>query len=139
MTRQTLRAGPLVAEIMIEGGKLRSVDLPAILPEGLEAADLASLESQLSSIPPDFSDAPPFMRKVWAEMLKIPRGTAVTYGELAAAAGSPKAVRAVGQACATNRMPIAIPCHRVLSASGLGGFGLGRAWKQKLLELESIA
>lgn len=57
---------------------------------------------------------------VWQAMLDIPRGETLTYGELAKQIGS--SARAVGQACGGNPIPIVIPCHRVVSASGLGGF-----------------
>jgi O-6-methylguanine DNA methyltransferase len=70
-------------------------------------------------------------------MLAIPWGSALTYGELAVAVGSPRATRAVGTACATNRLPLIIPCHRVLAADGPGGFSSGLEWKAKLLELET--
>lgn len=61
-----------------------------------------------------------FQRRVWDEVARIPSGSTRTYGELARRLGS--AARAVGQACGDNRLPIAIPCHRVVSASGVGGF-----------------
>ncbi len=61
-----------------------------------------------------------FQRRVWDEIARIPAGSTRTYGELARRLGS--AARAVGQACGDNRLPIAIPCHRVVSASGVGGF-----------------
>jgi methylated-DNA-[protein]-cysteine S-methyltransferase len=57
---------------------------------------------------------------VWQGLLEIPRGETLTYGELAKRIGS--SARAVGQACGGNPIPIVIPCHRVVSASGLGGF-----------------
>ena len=137
MSRTRLHAGPLAVEIATEAGKLRSVDLPAAVPEGIESSHLEDLLRQLASFPLDFADAPPFMQQVWTEMQKIQAGSAVTYGELAAAVGNPRAVRAVGQACGSNRMPLIIPCHRVLAASGLGGFSLGLKWKRRLLELEA--
>jgi methylated-DNA-[protein]-cysteine S-methyltransferase len=57
-------------------------------------------------------------------MQKIPRGETRTYGEVATTLGS--AARAVGQACGENRLPIVIPCHRVVAAGGIGGFGHAR-------------
>ena len=84
-----------------------------------------------------FDDAPPFHRKVWQRLRKIPWGSALTYAEMATAVGSPRAFRAVGQACAANPLPIIVPCHRILAQSGLGGFSGGLDWKRKLLELES--
>ena len=61
-----------------------------------------------------------FQRRVWNQIARIPSGSTATYGELARCVkGEP---RAVGQACGDNRLPLAIPCHRVVSASGIGGF-----------------
>lgn len=65
-----------------------------------------------------------FQRRVWAQIRSIPPGSTRTYGELAAHLGS--AARAVGQACANNPFPLIVPCHRVTSASGLGGFAHAR-------------
>lgn len=62
----------------------------------------------------------PFQRRLWEALCGIPRGSTVTYGELARRLGGE--ARAVGQACGDNRLPIVIPCHRVVAASGLGGF-----------------
>lgn len=85
-------------------------------------------------------ESAPFMAKAWNAMLSIPRGRAITYGELAKKSGSPRAVRAAGQACAKNRIPLFIPCHRILGAGGrLGGFSCGLPWKELLLEREKIS
>jgi methylated-DNA-[protein]-cysteine S-methyltransferase len=71
------------------------------------------------------------------ELRKIPPGQTVTYGELAALAGRPKAPRAGGSICAENRFPIFVPCHRVVSANGLGGYGsLGVEYKRRLLDVD---
>lgn len=137
MKRQTLRAGSLRAEIGLEDGRLRSVTLPDKIPDEFDAAALADLCAQLAAYPIDLADAPPFIGAVWKRMMQIPAGSALTYSELAAAVGRPLAFRAVGQACATNRRLLAIPCHRVVAADGLGGFGPGLHWKRKLLELEA--
>lgn len=80
-----------------------------------------------------------FGRRVVKACRRIPRGETRSYGELAAACGSPGAARAVGQVMARNRYPLVVPCHRVLAAGGLlGGFTApqGLAMKQRLLELE---
>ncbi|ENO89737.1 methylated-DNA--[protein]-cysteine S-methyltransferase [Thauera linaloolentis] len=61
-----------------------------------------------------------FQRRVWAEISAIPTGQTRSYGELSARLGS--AARAVGQACGANPYPLVVPCHRVTSSSGLGGF-----------------
>jgi methylated-DNA-[protein]-cysteine S-methyltransferase len=65
-----------------------------------------------------------FQRRVWEALCEIPRGRTLTYGELARKLGGDGAEgpRAVGQACGDNRLPIVIPCHRVVAASGIGGF-----------------
>lgn len=78
-----------------------------------------------------------FQRKVWSGLLKIPFGKTVTYKELAKMIGRPRAVRAVGNACGKNPIPIIIPCHRVVTSNGkLGGFSSGLWRKKKLLALE---
>ena len=61
-----------------------------------------------------------FQKKVWAALKKIPRGEVVTYGELAAQLNT--SALAVGNACRCNPVPVVIPCHRVVSASGFGGY-----------------
>ena len=65
-----------------------------------------------------------FQRRVWRVMQRIPRGKTRTYGDVAKALSS--AARAVGQACGENHLPIIIPCHRIIAASGIGGFGHAR-------------
>ena len=82
--------------------------------------------------------AAPFRHAVLEELHRsVHRGETVTYGQLAARAGNPKASRAVGTACARNPIPIVVPCHRVLPGSGgIGNYGGGPARKRTLLELE---
>ena len=62
----------------------------------------------------------PFQRALWEAMCSIPHGQTRTYGELAQQLGAE--ARAIGQACGDNRLPIVIPCHRVVAANGIGGF-----------------
>lgn len=62
----------------------------------------------------------PFQRRLWDALCEIPRGKTLTYGELARRLGGE--ARAIGQACGDNRLPIVIPCHRVVAANGIGGF-----------------
>ena len=62
----------------------------------------------------------PFQRRLWDALCEIPRGKTLTYGALARRLGVP--ARAVGQACGDNRLPIVIPCHRVVASNGIGGF-----------------
>ena len=78
-----------------------------------------------------------FQKSVFNNMKTIKYGKVLTYKELAEKIGKPKAYRAVGSACGANRIPIVIPCHRVVSSTGLGGFGGGLERKKFLLNLES--
>lgn len=78
-----------------------------------------------------------FQKAVWSEMCRIPYGGSSTYGEIAEAIGHPNAYRAVGTACGRNRIPIVIPCHRVLACSGIGGYAGGLDFKKMLLDLEA--
>ena len=79
-----------------------------------------------------------FQKKVWNELLKIPYGATVSYGELAMRIGMPNAVRAVANANAVNALSIIAPCHRVIGRDGsLTGYGGGLARKRVLLEMES--
>ena len=79
----------------------------------------------------------PFQRRVWAELLEIPYGETISYGELARRVGQPTAFRAVGLANGKNPISIIVPCHRVIGSGGsLTGYGGGLDRKQRLLELE---
>jgi AraC family transcriptional regulator, regulatory protein of adaptative response / methylated-DNA-[protein]-cysteine methyltransferase len=78
-----------------------------------------------------------FQWKVWRELQKIPFGETRSYTDIAGAIGSPKAVRAVANACASNRVAVVIPCHRVVRQTGsLGGYRWGVERKQQLLAKE---
>ena len=82
----------------------------------------------------------PFLERCARELRAVPRGEVVTYGELAVLAGSPGAARAAGSFCARNRLGLFVPCHRVVSAGGLGSYGsYGVEYKRRLLELEGAA
>ncbi len=81
-----------------------------------------------------------FQRQVWRRLRRIPYGTTVSYGQLAAALGRPGASRAVARANGDNRVAILIPCHRVVGADGhLTGYGGGLWRKRALLEVEGAA
>lgn len=138
MPARTITAGPLsVAARLDDSGRLIAVDIPKKVPAGLESKHLAAILKQLGEFEIAYPNRGPFVRKTWERMRKIPWGKALTYGELAAALGSPDASRAVGQACARNELLLIIPCHRVLAQSGLGGFACGLEWKRTLLALET--
>lgn len=79
----------------------------------------------------------PFKQAVLRAMMEIPYGETVSYHDLAVRVGNPKANRAVGTACATNDIPLLIPCHRVIKSDGsIGGFAARPDFKQQLLDLE---
>jgi len=81
-----------------------------------------------------------FQRRVWQELQKIPRGSTRTYSQVAKALGSPRAVRAVARACATNPVSIVVPCHRVVREDGkLAGYRWGLDRKEQLLARERAA
>ena len=82
----------------------------------------------------------PFQIRVWQALRSIPAGTTWSYGQLARAIGSEKAVRAVGTANGQNPVAIIVPCHRVIGSDGrLTGYAGGLERKQKLLELEGVS
>lgn len=81
-----------------------------------------------------------FQKKVWEQLRQIPYGRVVSYGDIAKAIGNKKAARAVGAANGRNPIPLIIPCHRVVGATGnLTGFAHGVAIKEKLIDLERNA
>jgi AraC family transcriptional regulator of adaptative response/methylated-DNA-[protein]-cysteine methyltransferase len=81
-----------------------------------------------------------FQLKVWKALLEIPRGAVASYGEIARQVGEPRAVRAVANACAANRIAVLIPCHRVIRGDGsLGGYRWGLARKRTLIDRERTA
>jgi methylated-DNA-[protein]-cysteine S-methyltransferase len=89
------------------------------------------------SVPLD-AQGTPFQRAVWQALLDIPAGRTCSYAAVAAAAGSARAVRAVGAAIGRNPLSIIVPCHRVLGSSGsLTGYAGGLPRKQALLRLEA--
>ena len=89
-------------------------------------------------LPLDFSLSTGFRRIVLGRLTEIGYGHTASYAVVAAAAGSPRAVRAVGTACATNPLPLVVPCHRVIRSDGsFGEYGGGPAAKRLLLDLEA--
>jgi AraC family transcriptional regulator of adaptative response/methylated-DNA-[protein]-cysteine methyltransferase len=99
-----------------------------------------SKRSAAPQVPPQALDlrGTAFQLKVWQALRRIPRGETRSYSQLARELGDPKATRAVARACATNRVAIVVPCHRVVGASGsLTGYRWGLERKRMLLEAES--
>jgi len=104
----------------LNGGKRLRHKLPASLPLDIQATA--------------------FQRKVWSHLQSIPFGETQSYAEVAKAIGQPTASRAVARACATNRIAVAIPCHRVVREDGdLAGYRWGVERKKSLLEMEKRA
>jgi methylated-DNA-[protein]-cysteine S-methyltransferase len=91
-------------------------------------------------VPLDFRLSTGFRREVLAHLPEIGYGKTASYASVARAAGSPRAVRAVGTACATNPLPVIVPCHRVVRSDGtVGGYVGGPEAKNILLRLEAAA
>jgi len=106
------------------------------LVERLQAY-FAGDDSSFDDVPVDLEHETAFLERCAYALREIPRGEVVTYGELAALAGSPGAARAAGSFCARNRLGLFVPCHRVVGAGGLGSYGsYGVAYKRRLLKLE---
>ena len=92
------------------------------------------------SVPLDWRLSAGFRRTVLGHLPEIGYGATASYADVAALAGSPRAFRAVGTACATNPLPVIVPCHRVVRADGAaGGYAGGPEAKRVLLSLESAA
>jgi methylated-DNA-[protein]-cysteine S-methyltransferase len=104
--------------------------------EALFSGESAALDGESL----DLDEASPFFRRAWQACRTIPRGETRSYAWLAAEAGSPRAMRAAGQAMARNPVALIIPCHRVIgSDGGLHGYGGGLGLKQRLLDAERVA
>ncbi len=100
---------------------------------------LDSLSGQTQIDLPLDIQATAFQWRVWEELRRIPFGSTRSYQEIAKAIGRPNAVRAVARACASNRLALVIPCHRVIRESGeLGGYRWGLEKKERLLERERL-
>ena len=81
-----------------------------------------------------------FQKKVWEEILKIPKGQTRTYKDIALSIGSPKSYRAVANACGKNPLPVTIPCHRVVKSDGsIGGYSAKGGVKKKKILLSGEA
>jgi O-6-methylguanine DNA methyltransferase len=137
MTKKSLEIRGVKISLGIEEGRLREVSLPRKVPQNLDPRTLDEIFHELSKYKTAFDDATDFRQKIWRRLMKIPRGKTMTYSELAAAVGKPKAFRAAGSAVGANPLLLVVPCHRIVGKNGLGGFRSGLAWKKKLLELEA--
>ena len=104
-------------------------------------AALAGRATDFDAIVLDMREVPAFAQQVYALARAIPRGRTATYGELAVGLGDATLARDVGRALGANPFPIVVPCHRVLAATGLGGFSAhgGAVTKHRMLSLEGAS
>ena len=154
---ETIVAPPLALELSWRDGGLASIGLGyargrtqsrELSPRGRELASalaryVSGQDPQWPDLDFDFASLPRFTAKVLQTLLQeVDHGRTVTYGQLAAMAGSPGSARAVGQALARNPWPLVVPCHRVLGSKGaLTGFTnpSGTTLKRELLTLEGVS
>lgn len=138
--------GELACRAAAGGGDAVRGGSPA---EGGAEAFLDRAEAWLKAYFRDASRTPPvpvedlawervsgFTARVLRLLPEIPPGETLTYGQVAARLGNPRAARAVGRACAANPWPLLLPCHRVVAGRGPGGYGGGRELKEALLAWE---
>ena len=101
------------------------------------ACDLGWSDAEAPALPPLDVAATAFQWRVWQALTRIPAGETRSYSEVAAELGSPKAARAIGNACGNNRLALIVPCHRVVREDGsLGGWRWGVERKRELLAHE---
>ena len=113
-----------------------SPDHPPLARSAVELAEYFAGERRVFTVPSEVTGTA-FQQRVWSTVRSIPYGTTRTYREIATAVEKPAAVRAIGACNSRNRLPIVIPCHRVLGASGaLVGYTGGTEAKRWLLEHE---
>ena len=138
-----------VGDLWLDGDRVLWSELPtarALAPEGEHpladrlCAFFRGEPVDFDGVELDLEGLTGFQRALADVLRHVPRGEVVTYGELAALAGRPGAARAAGTFCAENRFAVFVPCHRVVAARGIGGYGsLGVEYKRRLLELEGWA
>jgi methylated-DNA-[protein]-cysteine S-methyltransferase len=118
----------------------RVLEAPARLDDARRQLDEYFAGRRTSfELPLDLQLSRGFRARAQAAIAAIPFGRTGTYASIAAAAGSPRAVRAAGTACATNPIPVIVPCHRVVRSDGsMGLYGGGVERKRQLLELEHV-
>ena len=140
-----------VGELVLVDGRVAHHELPRPTPEPQVTNCYLPLVERLrryfageredfSDVELEPSDWTPLQEAIHEALRAVPYGEVVTYGELAALAGRPRAPRAAGAFCSQNSFPLFVPCHRVVSAGGIGAYGsLGIGYKRRLLELEGVA
>ena len=103
------------------------------------AAHLGGVPTSYDDVPLELDWATPLQQEFATAARAIPWGEVVSYGELAVLAGRPGAARAAGSFCADNSFSLIIPCHRIVAANGIGGYGsAGLGLKRRLLALEGV-
>ncbi|WP_114238904.1 methylated-DNA--[protein]-cysteine S-methyltransferase [Dyella sp. C9] len=121
---------PLAARQRVDAGREEWLD--AVIAR--IAHDLGWSEGEAPDLPPLDVAATAFQWRVWDALTRIPSGVTRSYGELAAELGMPKAARAIGRACGSNRLALIVPCHRIVREDGsLGGWRWGVERKRELL------
>jgi len=138
-----------MGEVWVEGDLLLHHELPragvGLAGSRHELADrfrrwFAGEQDDFLDVALDLEGSTEFELALTEALRRVPRGDVVTYSELAALAGRPRAQRAAGTFCARNRFSLVVPCHRVVGADGIGSYGsLGVEYKRRLLELEGVA
>ena len=132
-------------KIQLKGDRLYSLSKSSSKGRSQQTSVIKKIKSQLDqyfSFGKPIQDIPlynrgtAFQKKVWKCLQNIPYGKTYTYSQVAKKLGSPKAYRAVGTACSKNPWLLVVPCHRVVSQSGVGGFALGLKTKNWLLQKE---
>lgn len=132
---------PAKVAAVLDQAERALVDYYAHWPE-CPGRRILALWEEVRKLPVDLEGLTTFSRRVLEFLREVPPGVVVTYGELAARAGSPRAARAVGLVMARNPIPVVFPCHRVIASDGtLGGFSGGTreealAFKESLLRYE---
>ena len=136
--QKSISAGPLRLSLYFNNGnRLCGVKLPGNPSPGLTRKHLFSVLDQLATFVAEPSIGTPFARAVWREVCEIAPGSTLSYGEIALRLGKSGAARAVGLACKSNPLLLAVPCHRVIAAQHIGGYAAGSAWKRLLIALEA--
>ncbi len=124
--------GAVVSQKVSSGGRAFATEVVRLLQ-----AYFAGESVPVEDVPVDLDYATSFLSRCAQALRTIPRGEVVTYGELASLAGAPRAARAAGSFCARSHLSVFVPCHRVVSATGLGPYGsYGTGYKRRLLALE---
>jgi methylated-DNA-[protein]-cysteine S-methyltransferase len=128
-------AAPPTITLAGSGARVRNGSLPELARR--IASYFEGERVSFDDVAVDLDWCTPLQLAIADALRAVPYGEMVSYGELSALAGRPQAPRAAGTFCAQNRLPLIFPCHRVVAAGGIGGYGsLGVAYKRRLLELE---